>query len=165
MHEIINLDDYESKADVTRDVGPDWQYMGHPTPALGGLKGSALATPFALGEAATGTAELTPPDATARYRQWLWAQMRGHDPGVLEALRAIGPTTVLACWCDPTPCYCQVIARAALWLRKQEVDVASDRAERCATDRAVSPDSAPRPKSRRGALAGCPASASCLPTG
>ena len=83
MHEIINLGDYESKADVTRDVGPDWQYMGHPTPALGGLKGSALATPFALGEAATGTAELTPPDATARYRQWLWAQMRGHDPGVL----------------------------------------------------------------------------------
>jgi hypothetical protein len=120
MNEIINLNDYESKADVTRDVGPDWQYMGHPTPALGGLKGSALATPFALGEAATGMPELTPHDATARYRQWLWAQMRGRDPGVLEALRAIGPTTVLACWCDPTPCYCQVIARAATWLHAHE---------------------------------------------
>jgi Domain of unknown function (DUF4326) len=122
FNEIINLADYASKGQVTRDVGSNWQYMGQPSEALGGLQGSPLASPLArpylIGKSATGSVA-TQHEATARYRQWLWQQITSQSAAVLDALRAVGPQTVLACWCDP-PCYCRIIAGAAAWFHTQE---------------------------------------------
>jgi Domain of unknown function (DUF4326) len=147
MKDIINLHDYASKGEVTRDVGPDWQYMGHSSPAMGGLQGSALATPFVVSEPATGSRVATQHEATARYRRWLWQQITSQHPCVLDALRSIGPETVLACWCDPTPCYCQVIARAAAWLRTHETVHLAQAAEPPASHRNIT---RPAGKAQRG---------------
>ena len=124
MNEIINLRDYATKGDVTRDVGPDWQYMGRTSQAMGGFAGSPLANPFPIGTTSARR------HATAQYRPWLWQQMQQGHAEVLEALRVIGPQTVLACWCEPRDGHCTVIARAAAWLRRRQPELPRPTGER-----------------------------------
>ena len=48
-----------------------------------------------------------------RYRRWLWQRIREGEVS-LEGLASLHGK-VLACWCHPKPCHCNVLARAAAW--------------------------------------------------
>lgn len=98
-----------------RDAGA-LVYCGRPMP---GWAGSPLANPF--------TPKLHGKEAIRFYREWLKARLAEDWPPALLALRAIGPHSVLACWCAqldgdaevlavPMQCHCQVIWRAWLTL-------------------------------------------------
>jgi hypothetical protein len=57
----------------------------------------------------------------ARYRRWLWAQLR-RDPDLLAPL--VGRD--LVCWCAPLPCHAEVLAAAIAW--RYGIAGAADRA-------------------------------------
>jgi hypothetical protein len=59
----------------------------------------------------------------ARYRRWLWAQIRGQDPTVcseLARLAAIGERLEVLCWCHPRQaCHGDIVLAAVAWTRRQ----------------------------------------------
>jgi hypothetical protein len=110
---------------------PGFVYCGRE---FGGFAASPLGNPFRVGR--DGTLD----EVLARYRGWLWAQLRkgmanrhGDAVRVLEALAYLKADSVLGCWCldkpiageGPDQCHCDVIARATAWLRKQGSTVSS----------------------------------------
>jgi hypothetical protein len=62
------LHDDARQGEGTRAVGPNGQPMGPPSPALRGLQGSALATPFGVNEPATGSYVANQPEAPTSSR-------------------------------------------------------------------------------------------------
>lgn len=93
---------------------PGQVYVGRPSP---------LGNPFQIGR--DGTRE----QVIAKYRAWLWKQLRWpsgalrRSPQVTElqrllALARTAPLELL-CWCAPLPCHAEVIRAALLWLADQ----------------------------------------------
>ena len=93
------------------------EYIGR---ANGQRPASPLANPFRL------TCEADRDQVIADYRFWLWKQIQGGNPEVLQELRRLltlarRPEGVtLLCWCAPKPCHGQVVARALQWMGEQE---------------------------------------------
>ncbi len=76
-------------------------------------RGSPLGNPFRVGK--DGTRE----EVIAKFRVWLWEQLKGGNAEVQAALDALGEDSVLGCHCAPRPCHAAVIARAwAYWSRE-----------------------------------------------
>ncbi|MGB0383188.1 MAG: DUF4326 domain-containing protein [Ardenticatenaceae bacterium] len=48
-----------------------------------------------------------------------WKQICADNQQVLDKLRQVTPSTTLICWCAPKRCHCEIISRAADWLRRQ----------------------------------------------
>lgn len=98
-----------------------WQYVGWANRAYG-LLTSPLANPYTClaQHRAERVQVATVEEAIAGCRVQLWERVQAGDTAVLAALRAIGPETVIVCWCDPDPCHGTVVARAAAWLRDEE---------------------------------------------
>jgi hypothetical protein len=82
---------------------PGITYCGRP---CAGWIGSPLANPFHIGR--DGTRQ----EVIEKYRAWLQFRIAEGDREVLATLSAIGPTSVLACWCAPLRCHCEVIWEA-----------------------------------------------------
>ena len=60
-------------------------------------------------------------EAVKMYREWLWEQICANNQRVLDELHQVTPTTTLICWCAPKRCHCEVISRAADWLRHKSL--------------------------------------------
>lgn len=84
-------------------------YVGRP---------SVLGNPFAIGR--DGDRDTV----VAKYRRWLYSQLRGVRTGDAAVRRAVhdllakartGPLE-LVCWCAPAPCHADVLRSALLWL-------------------------------------------------
>jgi hypothetical protein len=78
---------------------------------------SPLANPYHIGRDGDRAAVI------ARYRRWLWAQIRGQDPTVcseLARLAAIGERLEVLCWCHPRQaCHGDIVLAAVAWTRRQ----------------------------------------------
>lgn len=83
-------------------------YKALPAAAVYVGRGTSLGNPY--------TREV--PDALAKYRRWLWDKIKAGDAAVLEALRSIGPDSLLVCSCWPRPCHADVIRAAWCWMRE-----------------------------------------------
>lgn len=79
----------------------------------GSQPGSVLGNPFVIG------ADGSRADVVAKYRAWLWAQIKLNGP-VLAELKRIQKldrkTLRLVCWCAPLACHGDVILKALEWL-------------------------------------------------
>ena len=111
-------------------LGNNYMYCGWANQRLG-LESSPLANPYTdKSNARKGRLHVASRDeAVERYRVWLWERICADDLKVLEKLHQITPTTALVCWCAPKRCHCEVISRAADWLRQKsesEAGIASD---------------------------------------
>ena len=100
-------------------LGNNYMYCGWGNKRLG-LQCSPLANPYThKSNARAGRIRVTNRDeAVEMYRVWLWERICERDKAVLDSLRKITPTTILICWCAPKRCHCEVIYRAAAWLKK-----------------------------------------------
>jgi len=100
--------------------GSNYLYCGWGNKRLG-LESSPLANPYTdKPNARRGRIHVANRDeAIEMYRVWLWERICANDQQVLDKLHQIMPTTALICWCAPKRCHCEVISRAADWLRKQ----------------------------------------------
>lgn len=83
-----------------------WIYVGRGTP---------------LGNRFKPTREVTRDEALASYRRWLWERIRANDPMVLLAMRSIDQDTALVCSCAPKTCHADIVVRAWLWMREQNL--------------------------------------------
>jgi hypothetical protein len=85
-------------------------FHGRPLPdeAIYVGRGTPLGNPYKAAD----------PDALAKYRRWLWGRLQAEDASVLEAIRAIKPTSLLVCSCWPRPCHADIIRAAWGWLRE-----------------------------------------------
>ena len=110
---IVNFKDYRSTAALDQAFGSKWVYVGRHNSGAG-LPSSPLANPFKV------SSDLPREAAIEAYRHWLWQRIQAGDAEVLAVLRTIDDDSVLVCWCSPKPCHAEVIARAAVWLRKQK---------------------------------------------
>ena len=111
-------------------LGNNYLYCGWGNRRLG-LESSPLANPYTnKSNARRDRIRVASRDeAVDMYRVWLWKRICADDQQVLDKLHQITPTTVLVCWCVPKRCHCEVISRAADWLRSKtepEAGIASD---------------------------------------
>lgn len=95
---------------------------GEPTFALESI-GAALGPEFECPlQLVPVSSEDRPPawlaDPIGDYRRWLNSKIRGKDPAVLAAMRAIRPDSLLVCSCWPRPCHADVIRSAWCWMRR-----------------------------------------------
>lgn len=91
------------------------EYMGRAMPKLG-LKQSKFANPYKLSKD-------EPRGATiARYRVWLWSQIRSGKITLQDLLDLDGKD--LVCFCKQpnkeVACHCDVILAAVQWAKKQK---------------------------------------------
>ena len=97
----------------------DGVYIGRP---------SLLGNPFKIGE--HGTRE----EVIARYRAWLWRQikLRGAVYRELQRLAAIAKqgNLVLICWCKQEgrriPCHGDILKSAVMWMNSAHTDSSTD---------------------------------------
>ena len=89
-----------------RDALPnDYDYVGRP---------SVLGNPFVIGHDGDRA------EVVAKYRRWLWIQMREDGP-VLHEIDRLAEKFIkqrgltLVCWCAPKACHADVIASAIEW--------------------------------------------------
>lgn len=79
-------------------------------------RGSPLGNPYSHLE---GTKALyivdTREEAIDGYRRWLYDKLKNNDRAVVTALEALKADSVLACWCKPLACHCEVIIAAWEW--------------------------------------------------
>jgi hypothetical protein len=113
MSLVVSFKTYGSVPALDQAFGDRWTYIGRAN-RHAGLAGSPLANPFKIGDFG-GQRGATLPS----YRRWLWSRIQAGDTAVIEALRAIDETSVLVCWCAPSPCHGEVVKVAAAWLRSQ----------------------------------------------
>lgn len=102
MH-TINLH-HDSATRVSAQHCGTYHYCGRPSP---------LGNPYRIGvdgDRAT---------VIRKYRTWLWGRLRSGDQAIIDALSGLTDDAVLGCWCTPLPCHCDVIIRAAHWLRSE----------------------------------------------
>jgi len=83
----------------------DGVYIGRP---------SLLGNPFKVGE--DGERE----EVIAKYRRWLWEQIKLKNEVYLElkriaALAKQGDITLI-CWCAPKPCHADILRSAVMWM-------------------------------------------------
>ena len=112
MCQIINYKQHGSISALNQAFGDRWVYIGRAN-RTAGLSQSPLANPFKVKDFG-GRGRTLP-----RYRQWLWDRIQAGDKAVLDALRSIGPSSVLICWCKPGPCHGDVVKAASAWLHRQ----------------------------------------------
>jgi hypothetical protein len=111
---IINL-----KGKGIKPNDPSVVYCGRQM--FGGWHRSPLCNPFKEGK--DGSRE----EVIAKYRDHLLERIEAEDAAILTALDALTPDSVLACWCKPKPCHCDVIVE--MWKERNE-----HRNERAAKD-------------------------------
>lgn len=107
---ILNIQDFGKSMDEVRKVYPNATYLGRTMRGLD-LVGGPLANNVGqgLGRAA----------AISAFRSWVWGKIQEKDAVVLNALRAIGPDSVLVCWCSPQPCHSATVLKAAAWIKEK----------------------------------------------
>lgn len=103
-------------------------YCGRWMPAMAHyglpeMPASPLGNPWKL----TGRGMKEVAEVLAKYRRWLFDQIRDDNQQVMSLMREICPDTALACWCvdlvgeqiysEPERCHCQVIFKAARWMK------------------------------------------------
>lgn len=91
-----------------RHPGPA-EYIGRPSP---------LGNPYPM------RSESDRETVIARYRQWLWGQLKADTPAAREIdrlarLHKAGSAIALACWCAPRACHGDVVAKAIRWKADQ----------------------------------------------
>ena len=78
---------------------------------------SPLANPYRIGRDGDRAT------VVAKYRVWLWAQIRGGNPAVraeLRRLAALGDTLEVLCWCRADQaCHGDVVLGAVAWIARQ----------------------------------------------
>src|SRR5207237_57138 len=78
---------------------------------------SPLANPYRIGRDGSRTAVI------AKYRSWLWAQIRCGNTAVLgelQRLAAIGEPLEVLCWCQPSQaCHGDIVLKAVQWYAQQ----------------------------------------------
>lgn len=98
--------------------------FGDPTVVYIGRKnartnwvGSVLANPFSIGKDGDRATVI------AKYRQWLWQQIKSNNQEVLQELRRLQALDrdklQLVCWCKPLPCHGDVVLSCLEWLDTQ----------------------------------------------
>lgn len=100
-----------------------WMYCGWANRRLG-LNTSPLANPVsARPNARSERIRVENIESAVKcYCRWLWAQIKGHNQAVIEALINVKADTTLVCWCAPKRCHCEVISRAATWINTLPTD-------------------------------------------
>jgi len=84
-----------------------WWYVGR---AGNGFQASPLANPFPLKNGAGDTERAS---VVAKYRTWLFKQIRAKNSDVINALTCIAYLSPgLVCYCAPKPCHADVIIKA-----------------------------------------------------
>lgn len=111
--QVVNFKQYGSKEALDKAFGDRWTYIGRGNRHAGMVQ-SPLANPFKVSDFG-GRRGVTLP----YYRRWLWDRIKADDTAVIEALRAIDKTSILVCWCAPSPCHGKVVKVAAAWLHSQ----------------------------------------------
>ena len=91
--QVINFNDYRSKAALDQAFGDEWVYIGRAVPEHG-FRQSPLGNPFTVEEYSRG-------EAVNLYRSWLWERIREKDRTVLSTLSRLKDESVLVCWCKP----------------------------------------------------------------
>ena len=106
--------------------GNNYMYCGWGNKRLG-LETSPLANPYSHKSNARADRKsiASRDEAVEMYRKWLWARICADDKAVLASLSQVTPTTALICWCAPKRCHCEVISRAADWLRRETLPAIS----------------------------------------
>ena len=104
---------------LSDEFSESYMYCGWGNRRLG-LSSSPLANPYTnKPNAREGRIRVASRDeAVEMYRVWLWQRICKRDKAVLASLRQITPSTTLICWCAPKRCHCEIISRAAHWLRQ-----------------------------------------------
>lgn len=87
--------DVLNKRDLGKQLPENAVYCGRPSP---------WGNPYRIG--VDGTRD----EVIRKYRVWLWRTLR-EQPDFLAPL--IGKD--LVCWCAPSPCHCDVLAKAIAW--------------------------------------------------
>jgi len=99
-------------------LGKDEVYVGR---RCAGHDGSVLGNMFVIGR------EGTRDEVIAKYRAWLWTQVKNGNGEELRELGMLSESATLCCWCadlnerdtheGKLVCHAQVIARCVRWLR------------------------------------------------
>lgn len=110
---VANFHHYKSVPALREAFGKDFLYVGRPNRTYK-LAGSPLANPYVNNPRAKGVVVDNPIQA---YRKWLWGEIGRGNERVLKELRRITESTVLVCWCAPSPCHADVILEAVTRLR------------------------------------------------
>lgn len=114
---VVNFHHYGSQRALDEAYGKDgWMYVGRRNIGFA-LAQSPLANPFVDRRGKMGTVVSDP---IGEYKKWLWARIKAGDKGVIGVLSTITPQTALVCWCHPSPCHADVIAKAAAWWHSQQ---------------------------------------------
>lgn len=84
-------------------------------------RSSVLGNPFIIGR--DGTRD----EVIAKYKRWLWANIKSEDSVICNELKKIALRLVsfnvvnLFCWCWPKNCHAEVIRSAIFWMIEQEM--------------------------------------------
>lgn len=118
--EVVNVKDFVGGVVEARRQGV--VYCGRPSP-LGNPCSEPMAPCPTCGLVHFGPkmVQLTECRSIECYRKWLWQRIKGRDPAIMRALRALKPDDLLGCWCAPKACHCDVIIKAWEWCRAQGV--------------------------------------------
>ena len=94
------------------------QYIGRAKKGL--YHGSPLGSPFVIGRDGTRA------QCIAKYRVWLWREIKKKGPvyyelqRLLQLLNETGSLT-LVCWCKPYPCHGDIITSCLKWMNESKV--------------------------------------------
>jgi uncharacterized protein DUF4326 len=102
---VINL-----KGKGMKPNDPSVVYCGRQM--YGGWRRSPLCNPFKAPR--DGTHE----EVIAKFRVYLLERIEAGDTAITAALDALTTDSVLACWCKPKPCHCDVIVE--VWKQRRE---------------------------------------------
>ena len=86
------------------------KYIGRPMPHMG-LSGSKFANPFKVTEQEPNEI------VVAKYKKWLWEQIRSGNITLEDLLTLEGYD--LVCFCKPKPCHGDVLIAAVKWARAE----------------------------------------------